>query len=270
MIRFAALGDSFTEGIGDANPGFPHGVRGWADRVAKQLARSDPDTEYLNLAIRSRRLDAIVDEQVAPALAFRPTLISFFAGANDLLDPGSDTAAMVQRHRAATDLLLAGGATVIVFTCFAVKVSRLLEPFRGRLELYNEAVRALGLREGVVLIDHHAMREYDDPRLWCDDRMHMSSLGHKIMAARVLDALAVPRRFALDDLDPPADLGTLGRWARDRRFWREYVVPLVGRKLRGVTLGDQLSPKWPVPVRPADGLRTLEKRRRKHAVTSAP
>ncbi|SDK16031.1 hypothetical protein SAMN05216282_103147 [Cryobacterium psychrotolerans] len=35
--RYVALGDSFTEGIGDPEPASPGGHRGWADRVAEVL-----------------------------------------------------------------------------------------------------------------------------------------------------------------------------------------------------------------------------------------
>ncbi|MGI8523346.1 MAG: GDSL-type esterase/lipase family protein [Nocardioides sp.] len=36
--RYVALGDSFTEGVGDPDPPRPNGLRGWADRVAEALA----------------------------------------------------------------------------------------------------------------------------------------------------------------------------------------------------------------------------------------
>lgn len=35
--RYVAMGDSFTEGIGDPEPSSPGGYRGWADRVAEEL-----------------------------------------------------------------------------------------------------------------------------------------------------------------------------------------------------------------------------------------
>jgi hypothetical protein len=41
--RFVALGDSFTEGVGDPDPARPNGLRGWADRVAEVLARRTGD-----------------------------------------------------------------------------------------------------------------------------------------------------------------------------------------------------------------------------------
>ncbi|MET1156737.1 GDSL-type esterase/lipase family protein, partial [Arthrobacter sp.] len=77
---FVALGDSFTEGVGDYNPKFPNGVRGWADRVAKQLGKQDPDFRYANLAVRSKRLRQIIADQLEPAIAMEPTLVSFYAG----------------------------------------------------------------------------------------------------------------------------------------------------------------------------------------------
>ena len=39
--RYVALGDSFTEGVGDPDPARPNGLRGWADRVAEVLAHAD-------------------------------------------------------------------------------------------------------------------------------------------------------------------------------------------------------------------------------------
>ena len=42
----------------------------------------------------------------------------------------------------------------------------------------------------------------------------------------------------------------LREWERRQRRWvHDWVLPLFGRKLRGVTLGDQLRPRWPEPVR---------------------
>ncbi|MFP5311736.1 MAG: SGNH/GDSL hydrolase family protein, partial [Actinomycetes bacterium] len=50
--RYVAMGDSYTEGIGDPEPSSPGGYRGWADRVAEELGRSHPDFAYANLAVR--------------------------------------------------------------------------------------------------------------------------------------------------------------------------------------------------------------------------
>src|SRR5690554_5488949 len=86
--RYVALGDSFTEGIGDPEPGSPGGHRGWADRVAEVLSAKTDDFAYANLAVRGRLLQQILDEQVEPALALRPDLVSISAGGNDIIRPG--------------------------------------------------------------------------------------------------------------------------------------------------------------------------------------
>ena len=77
--RFAALGDSFTEGLCDVRPDGTH--RGWADMVAVRLARDNPDVEYLNLAVRGKKMRQVAVEQVPVALGWNPDLISIGAGA---------------------------------------------------------------------------------------------------------------------------------------------------------------------------------------------
>ena len=78
-IRYIAIGDSFTEGVGDEQP--DGSVRGWADLVAQGLANATGQpVQYANLAIRGRLLAPIIEEQLEPALALRPTLITFNGG----------------------------------------------------------------------------------------------------------------------------------------------------------------------------------------------
>ena len=88
--RYVALGDSFTEGIGDPEPRSPGGHRGWADRVAEVLSSQTDDFAYANLAVRGKLIKQILDEQVEPALALRPDLITISAGGNDVIRPGTD------------------------------------------------------------------------------------------------------------------------------------------------------------------------------------
>lgn len=88
--RYVAIGDSFTEGIGDPEPASPGGHRGWADRVAEVLASQAPDFAYANLAVRGRLLQQILDEQVDAALDLHPDLITISAGGNDIIRPGTD------------------------------------------------------------------------------------------------------------------------------------------------------------------------------------
>jgi lysophospholipase L1-like esterase len=255
--RFVVVGDSFSEGVGDPNLLYPNGFRGWADRVARQLGRQDKRWEYANLAIRSKLLDEVVAEQLGPALALEPTHLSFYAGGNDLLSLRTDMDGLVRRYEAALVRLVDSGAQVLVFTTFDTRTTFLLEPLRRRILLFNEAVRRLADQHGALLLDHTLMREYDDPRLWAFDKIHMSRLGHKRMAAFVLAAMGVPHTLRVKELGP-----------RERRRWttavgdellfvRSEVIPLVRRRLAGVRDGDAAVPKWPVPIRPAKGMKRL-------------
>ena len=85
-VRYVAIGDSFTEGVGDD---LPDGrVRGWADLVARGWAHAErKPIEYANLAIRGKLAWPIVDEQLEPALALKPTHLSFNGGGNDMIRP---------------------------------------------------------------------------------------------------------------------------------------------------------------------------------------
>ncbi|ASN21867.1 SGNH/GDSL hydrolase family protein [Arthrobacter sp. YN] len=247
--RFVAIGDSFTEGVGDPSNVLPNGVRGWADRVAEKLAKAEPGWEYANLAVRSKRLRHIIDEQLEPAVAMEPTLITLYAGGNDILDFGTDMDALLNDYELLVARLSETGATLVLFTGFDVKVSAVLEPFKKRNTLYNQRVRDIAAKYGAVLVDYWCFDAYKDQRMWAPDRLHMSKAGHKYLAAQVLDHLNVPHKFSPKDWDPPTRL-SMREWERRQRRWvNDWVVPLFGRKLRGVTLGDALSPRWPQPVK---------------------
>lgn len=247
--RFVALGDSFTEGVGDRNRKLPNGVRGWADRVAEKLAKAEPGWEYANLAIRSKRLRHVIDEQLEPAVAMKPTLVTLYAGGNDILDFGTDIDVLMADYEYLVARLAGTGATLLLFTGFDIKVSAVLEPLKKRNSAYNQRVRELAGEYGAVLVDYWALDAFHDRRMWDSDRLHMSKAGHKYLAAQVLDQLGVPHKINPMEWEPPAKL-TLRDWERLQRRWvHDWVLPLLARKLKGVTLGDGLQPRWPVPVK---------------------
>ncbi|GAA4053382.1 SGNH/GDSL hydrolase family protein [Arthrobacter methylotrophus] len=257
--------------MGDRNETLPNGVRGWADRVAEKLAKAEPGWEYANLAVRSKRLRHVVEEQMDRAVAMGPTLITLYAGGNDILDFGTDMDQLMAEYERLVARLAATGATLVLFTGYDVKVSAVLEPFKKRNTLYNERVRELAAKYGAVLVDYWCLDAYHDRRMWASDRLHMSKAGHKYMAAQVLDHLGVAHKFSPKDWEPPQRL-KLRDWERRQRRWvNDWVLPLFGRKLRGVTLGDTLRPRWPEPVKVPRkaGLRKLAERQAAAAGSAA-
>jgi len=242
--RFVALGDSFTEGVGDPDPQRPNGVRGWADRVAEALAASAPDLGYANLAIRGRKLLPVLAEQLEPALALQPDLVTIYAGANDILRPSVDLDALAAAYDDGLAALTATGARVLVWTAFDPGGSATYRLLRGRFALYSEFVRESADRHGATVVDFWRLREYRDWGLWDDDRMHMGPAGHQRMAIEVLDTLGVPH-----DLEPldPTERPVLGRRdaLRGNAEWiRTSAAPWVHRRLTGRSSGDGLSPRF--------------------------
>lgn len=248
--RYVALGDSFTEGVGDVDESRPNGVRGWADRFAAVLAAGDPAFTYANLAIRGRKLLPILAEQIDPALAMQPDLVTLYAGANDVLRPRVDIDRLVEAYDRGVGRLVDGGAHVVLFTAYDPGGAPVFGALRGRFAIYNELVREVADRHGVTLVDFWRMREYRDDRMWAADRMHMSSAGHQRMATAVLEALGVSHELEPAELEDRPVLTARERRAANLDWARSHAGPWVKRRLTGTSSGDSLSPRWPtlVPV----------------------
>ena len=243
--RYVALGDSFTEGVGDPDPARPNGLRGWADRVAEQLTTHADDLGYANLAIRGRKLDAILAEQLSPALALRPDLVTIHGGGNDVLRPRVDLDALAAAYNDAVGQLSATGARVAMFTIWDPGTRGIYAAVRGRMAIFNEWVREIAERHGATVVDMWRMRDVDHAQVFDGDRMHLNAAGHHRMAIEVLDALGVDHRLTPH---PPRELPLLGRraqWGENARWTREFLGPWVHRRVTGRSSGDGVRPKRP-------------------------
>lgn len=247
--RYVAIGDSFTEGIGDPEPASPGGNRGWADRVAEALSAGTDDFAYANLAVRGKLIRQIADEQVDAALELRPDLITISAGGNDVIRPGTDPDEIAARFADVITRLSRDSATIMVFTGADVGFSPVFRGIRGKVAIYNENIRAIAARNDCIVADLWSLTEIQDSRMWSADRLHLNPLGHHTVARMVLDTLNVTH-----SLEPrmPAPLpGTTWRQARteDLVWAREYLMPWVLRRVRHQSSGDHVQPKRPDAVR---------------------
>lgn len=243
--RYVALGDSFTEGVGDDEPASPGGLRGWADRVAEVLNERTDDFAYANLAIRGRLLPQVVDEQIQPAIDMRPDLVSFCAGGNDLLRPGADPDLIADRLDAAVARLAQTGATVILFTGIDTGYSPVFRLIRGKVAIFNMNVYRVAKKYDAVVVDQWAMDFLRDPRMWCDDRLHLNATGHHNLAIEVLAALNVENTLQKDLPGPLPEQPWRQARAEDLVWAKEYLWPWVLRRLRHQSSGDGRSPKRP-------------------------
>jgi lysophospholipase L1-like esterase len=242
--RYVAVGDSQTEGMNDLDP--RGGVRGWADRFAAFVAESNPDLLYANLAIRGRRTARIREDQLAPALALNPDLVSVMAGANDVLGSFDLDATMADLEAMYAELR-AAGATVLGCTfpdpgaTFAI--ARRLTP---RVRALNEAIRDAAVRHGVVLVDFEAYPVVADPRWWSRDRLHLNTAGHTRLATAFADVLGVRPDPSWQDPLPPLSPRAWWRSRVEDADWvARYWTPWLVRHLRGRSTGDDRLAKRP-------------------------
>lgn len=241
LNSFLALGDSFTEGLNDVRP--DGSMRGWADRFAVLMDDVHPGVRYANLAVRGKVLDQIVHDQLPVALAERPDLVSFSAGGNDILRPGSDPDEVAARYATAVQRIRSVGSRVLVFTGFDVGSTPVLRLARGKVAIYNEHVRVIAARYDCDLVDLWSLVSLRDPRSFSADRLHLSPEGHERVARLVAQTVGIP---AGDPEEAYPAGAAVAATRRDDLLWaREHFLPWVGRRVRGQSSGDGLLAKRP-------------------------
>lgn len=245
--RFVAIGDSFTEGVGDPEENSPGGLRGWADRFAEALATDHPEFSYANLAVRGKLIRQITEEQLEAALDLNPDLVSVCAGGNDVIRPGTDPDAVANQLEYILRRFRATGATVIVFTGVDVAFQPVFRSMRGKVAIYNENVRKMAQRHDCIVVDQWAIDELQDQRFWSEDRLHLNALGHHTIARAALDTLSVPHN--LEPLDPHPLPPQNWRQARtgDVVWAKQHLVPWVIRRIKHQSSGDNIVAKRPNP-----------------------
>lgn len=218
-LRYVALGDSLSEGLGDPQP--DGSTRGWATLLADRLRRDQPDLTFANLAVRGYLTRHALSRQLDRARGLEPDLVSAFIGGNDvLLSPSFDS----ERFADELDRLVAPftepGATVVLSTLPDLTAcSPVPPPFRGllrrRLLDANDTIRDAARRHRTVLLDAWA-----DPRtrrhgMWSVDRIHPSAEGHRVIATSVATLLGLPVDEHEQELVPTGHGAALRRYARE-------------------------------------------------------
>jgi lysophospholipase L1-like esterase len=243
---FVAIGDSFTEGLDDKSPAGDGRFRGWADRVADEFAVRAPGFRYANLAIRGRKIDAIVAEQVPRAIELAPELVSFAGGTNDLLRPRVDLDAVARTFESAVHRLREGGSQVVLFQSVAPSTrSRLIGRTLGRIKTLTTMVEEISERHQCVLVRLWGAPAFAHPRAWSEDRLHLSSDGHARVAGAVLEELGFGDHAWADDFGAFDVVSRRDRLVADARWARTHLGPWVGRRLRGTSSGDTVAAKYP-------------------------
>lgn len=244
FARYVALGDSQTEGLCDGDDPY----RGWADRLATQLATVNPELRYANLAIRGRLAGQVRAEQLAPALALKPDFATVVAGMNDLLRPKFDAGRVAAELESMFAALTEAGATVATMTYPNIaRIVPITRPLLPRVLVLNERIADAAERHGVLLFDTFQHPVTTDQRLWHTDRLHANPLGHERIAAGMAQTLGLPGSDATWSEPLPATTrpGRLRVVAAEVGWLVTFLGPWLGRRLRGRSSGDGRSAKRP-------------------------
>ncbi|MGI5453058.1 SGNH/GDSL hydrolase family protein [Streptomyces sp. CA-249302] len=183
-VRFVALGDSLTEGVGDR---VGDGWRGWAALLAPGLA--EDSVEFTNLAVSGAQTREVLDIQTPAGLALRPDFASVVIGVNDTLRCTFDIRAVAERLDKVYAAFTGQGATLLT-ACLPDPGSMLglpgalARPLARRQRAVNRVVHALSERYGAVHL--HAAEEdwIMDRGMWSADRLHPGERGHRQLAVR--------------------------------------------------------------------------------------
>ncbi len=228
--------------------------RGWADRVADVMAKNNLDFTYANIAVRGKLVHQVVNEQIDAATAQitgEHTLVSFHAGANDVIRPGYKAERVLPLYSDAVRRLAASGATVMLFTVLEKtgntgRSSRLWEQ---RFSEFNRNVRAVGLEVGAIIADANEEVVFRDRRLLSFDRLHLNSIGHDRVAQAVLEILELPYdpmwRQPLPHEQPRPKIV---RTFVTMLWFTTFALPWMWRRARGKSSGDGRRCKYPIAI----------------------
>ncbi|NBX24346.1 MAG: SGNH/GDSL hydrolase family protein [Microbacteriaceae bacterium] len=245
VLRYVALGDSLTEGLGDRGFEIDRDGCGWADRLATLFARSAAETggivEFANLAIRSRTSVSIFGEQVDRALGMQPDLVTIMAGANDLWRPGARLDVVEELVRSAVERFQRVGTRVVLANTINPVHHWAFRPGIARSLRLSALLNRLAREYGLQLLDVHGSVSLRRQRFWADDMVHFGERGHIHVANRAAKLLGIPYQLTVPSFDsPPRDFQTPGELCR--WLWN-HVVPFTSRVLRRVTAGDGVAAK---------------------------
>ena len=250
--RFIALGDSMTEGMQDEIVNGKY--RGWADRVADVMAANYENFTYANLAIRGKLVGQVHREQVPVAVEMvngPTTIISFHAGANDVIRPKYDPDKTIDSYNEAVDQIIKSNASLMLFCVLedTGKRNKTAQIWQERFAVFNDNVRKKAHEVGAILFDPNQDEFWKDSRFIHEDRLHLNTEGHRRVAQAVLARLNLPHDPDWRKPLPPASpQSAIEKTQINLHWFGAYAVPWMIRRARRRSSGDGRSAKYPAPI----------------------
>jgi lysophospholipase L1-like esterase len=199
-LRYAALGDSLTAGVGDPVDG---GTRGWAALLGGALAAGAPARTagqeqavvFRNFAVSGALTRDVEELQTPAALSYGADIVSVLVGVNDTLRCAFDIQDVAVRlGRLCGEL--AGQGALLLTACLPDPGTMLglpaplARPLARRQRAVNAVVHALAERHDTLHLHMSDAAWIADRSLWSADRLHPGERGHRMIALRFHTMLA--------------------------------------------------------------------------------
>ena len=190
-IRYLAMGDSITQGIGSddfESAAFPA-------RLAALWRSKGCTVELKNVAVAGYTAGEILRDEVPEIEAFNPTFITLQVGANDIANNVQLETFRVQ-VRLVLDAARKSNARVVVLPSNEFwRAPQGAAYGRGRdaRDAFNAVLIAEATAKKAELVDLQLLyRQHADKNLWADDGIHPTVACYDEMAAELARVIAAP------------------------------------------------------------------------------
>jgi acyl-CoA thioesterase I len=181
-IIYSALGDSTGVGVGARQGGYPA-------RLLARINELRPGSKLTNVCVSGATTTDVLNSQIEPALAARPTLITLGIGINDV-GSGMDVKTFARNYEAIIKRINVAKASIVVTNIPDLSYAPVVAPenrreYTGRIMLFNERIAEIASRHNLLVVDAFKVTGEiipSHPEFFSDDGFHPSDKGYEYWA----------------------------------------------------------------------------------------
>ncbi|MFA6215410.1 MAG: SGNH/GDSL hydrolase family protein [Patescibacteria group bacterium] len=184
-IKYAALGDSLTAGVGtgDFQETLPY-------LIAAQLAKKN-DVSLANLGMPGAKTEDVINYQINQAIALAPDYITLFIGINDIHGLVSAKSFETNLQKIINRLASETKAKIIIINVPYLGAANLILPpwnfyFNQKTKHFNEIIKKLSSEKSLCYIDLYQPTKnqlQNDQKFYSPDLFHPSAYGYQLWSA---------------------------------------------------------------------------------------
>jgi lysophospholipase L1-like esterase len=192
VVRYLAMGDSLTQGVGATDE--PTGA--FPALLAGKWRSQGCEVDLLNVGVSGYTAGQVLAEQVPEIESFKPTLITFQAGGNDIVN-GVSVDEYRQNVTAVLDAAKGSGARVIVLAQNEWFRSPEGQNYGSDLPAQRESYDAVLIAEakshGAQFVDLRPLyKQQADAGQWVEDGIHPTPAAYEAWATELATAVPTP------------------------------------------------------------------------------